>query len=245
MRYSVVYMMCPVALILLLLSPQILSLSSPRLSESKKKAGCYSRRSVMGLMGLLVAAAPSQAACLQGDTSPDCIGFYKVPLDDAILPYVSSPEKLLEMAPDLRWVPPIEYPQTYAAALKELGPLKEQLLGLNDLILKGNLTEVGIELLGIMPRVTVAGRVVVDTLSSGGTSSTDLGMRAVRIEAALTEITGKLYSMDILLGQGLRDELGSLTAGQVQILGELKEANALFDELMLAIPTDFKPTSKK
>ena len=191
---------------------------------------------------------PSQAACLQGDTSPDCIGFYKVPLDDDILPYIGSPEKLAQYAPGIRWVPPVEYPKTYKAALAELEPLKIRTSALSDLILKGNLTDAGVELLGIMPRITVSGRLVVASLSGDTsekrTTASDFGLRALRIEAAYLELLYTLNSVDILIGQGLRGDLGSVTAAQIQILGELREANTLFDEMILAIPSDFKASKQ-
>jgi len=191
---------------------------------------------------------PSQAACLQGDTSPDCIGFYKVPLDDDILPYIGSPEKLAQYAPGIRWVPPVEYPKTYKAALAELEPLKIRTSALSDLILKGNLTDAGVELLGIMPRITVSGRLVVASLSGDTsekrTTASDFGLRALRIEAAYLELLYTLNSVDILIGQGLSGDLGSVTAAQIQILGELREANTLFDEMILAIPSDFKASKQ-
>jgi hypothetical protein len=191
---------------------------------------------------------PSRAACLQGDTSPDCIGFYKVPLDDDILPYIGSPEKLAQYAPGIRWVPPVEYPKTYKAALAELEPLKIRTSALSDLILKGNLTDAGVELLGIMPRITVSGRLVVASLSGDTsekrTTASDFGLRALRIEAAYLELLYTLNSVDILIGQGLRGDLGSVTAAQIQILGELREANTLFDEMILAIPSDFKASKQ-
>ena len=194
--------------------------------------------------GFLILPTQTHAACLQGDTSPDCIGFYKVPLDDAILPYIDSPEKLAQFAPGVRWVPPIQYPKAYNAALAELQPLKQRTAALNDWILKGNLTAVGVELLSIIPRLTVSGRVVISNLEGSSqdkrNGASDVGLRALRIEASYLELVAKLNSIDILIGQALRGDLGSLTAGQIQILSELREANSLFDDMMLAIPKDYK-----
>jgi hypothetical protein len=68
----------------------------------------------------------------------------------------------------------------------------------------------------------------------------DLGLRSLRVEDSLTELSAKLYSVDVMIGQTLRGDMGSLTAGQIQILNELREANILFDELLQAIPSDFK-----
>ena len=46
----------------------------------------------------------SYAACLPGDIRSECIGVYKMPLDDAVLKYVETPEQLKKFAPDLNWV---------------------------------------------------------------------------------------------------------------------------------------------
>ena len=46
----------------------------------------------------------TNAACLPGDVRSDCIGIYKLPLDDAVLGYVETPEQLKKYAPDLNWV---------------------------------------------------------------------------------------------------------------------------------------------
>lgn len=196
------------------------------------------------LLGSVLLPTQCHAACLQGDTSPDCIGFYKVPLDDAILPYIDTPEKLAQFAPGIRWVPPIEYPDTYKAAVAELQPLKQRTATLNDLILMGNLTDAGVELLSIIPRLTVSGRIVISNLKGSShekrIGATDLGLRALRIEASYLELLAKLNSVDILIGQALRGDLGSLTAGQIQILSELREACSIFDDMILAIPKDFE-----
>eukprot|EP00545_Synedropsis_sp_CCMP1620_P008306 CAMPEP_0119003472 /NCGR_PEP_ID=MMETSP1176-20130426/582_1 /TAXON_ID=265551 /ORGANISM="Synedropsis recta cf, Strain CCMP1620" /LENGTH=204 /DNA_ID=CAMNT_0006955081 /DNA_START=14 /DNA_END=624 /DNA_ORIENTATION=+ len=194
-------------LVLLAAAVPTTSLSSPRVSNLDRRRVL---NQISGLLPVLLApVASSQAACLQGDTSPDCIGYYKVPLDDAILPYIGSPEKLEQFAPGVRWVPPIEYPKNYKDATAELEPLRKKCAALNDIILAGNLTQAGIEVLGILPRITVAGRVIVKSLSeSKSTSSADVGLRALRVESAYTDLTSKLNSMDIMIGQGIRGDLG-------------------------------------
>ena len=234
----------PVLLVLAVSS--VVSLRSPTAAHRRKVLSLGS----FFLSSCFLKPNPNQAACLQGDTSPDCIGVYKVPLDDAILPYIQTPEKLAEYAPGVRWVPPTEYPKTYQAALAELVPLKDRVVALDDLVLKGNLTQVGVELLAILPRVVASGRIVVSSLTTAATrplaerqhdgSMSDLGLRSLRVEDSLTEVSAKLYSVDVMIGQTLRGDMGSLTAGQIQILNELRGANILFDELLQAIPSDFK-----
>jgi hypothetical protein len=176
-----------------------------------------------------------------GDTSPDCIGVYKMPMDDGALPFVETPEKLRMNAPDIRWVAPVKYPKTYKSAREELNPLRERCTGLNDIVLKGDLTEAGTELLGILPRLTVAGRVVVQSLSEAkSVNGVDLSMKAYRAEVAHTELLNKLGQCDILIGQAISGQLGAMAPAQLHILSDLREAGALFDEFLRSIPDDFK-----
>ena len=213
--------------------------------EGRKRAVRFTRRTALttalrGVVMLLPQRA--RAACLMGDTSPDCIGVYKMPMDDSALNYVDTPEKLLRYAPDVRWVPPVQYPKSYAQAKTELESLQTQCAALDDAVLKGNLTEVGMKLLGIVPRLTVDGRVVIRTLNDAKqTNGVDLSMKAYRAESAHNELLNKLGQCDILIGQAIKGQLGAPAPAQLQILSDIKEANALFDEFLKCIPNDFKP----
>lgn len=194
------------------------------------------------LVTALTIPSPSNAACLMGDTSTDCIGVYKMPMDDNALKYVETPETLKQFAPDVRWVPPVQYPKSYKEAKSELESLQRRCVALSDEILKGDLTSVGVEILGIIPRLIVDGRVVISSLENAKTTNgIDLSMKAYRAESSHTELVNKLGQCDILIGQSLRGELGAPAPAQLLILGELKEANELFDEFMRSIPDDFKP----
>jgi len=62
----------------------------------------------------------ADAACLPGDIREDCIGVYKLPMDDSSSRYVETPEKLKMYAPDLKWIPPIDYPSNYQNAINQL-----------------------------------------------------------------------------------------------------------------------------
>ena len=66
---------------------------------------------------ILSSSKSSNAACLPGDVSPDCIGVYKLPLDDAVSSYIDTPEHLAKNAPDLRWVPMPEYPKSVSQSM--------------------------------------------------------------------------------------------------------------------------------
>jgi len=196
----------------------------------------------------------SEAACLMGDTSEECIGYYKVPLDDEAYKYFDTPEKLSKFAPDLKWVPPIQYPKTYKLARDELVELQTRVQGLRSPVLKGDLIDAGTEILRIVPRITVAGRVVIrslNSLSDGPSSGTakmnekigrDLAMSAYRSEVAHADLLGSLGEIDITIGQFLKGDgqLGALTVIQIEILSVLKEADGSFSELMKSIPISTK-----
>ena len=198
---------------------------------------------------------PAQAACLPGDKNIDCIGVYKVPVDDRVLPYVKSPEMLQTFAPDVRWVPPVEYPKSYGDAFTKLADSRDRFESIVvDAIKRGRLEDAGVELLGITPAVTVVGRVIVSELSGsprksndwtsssiseddgsdgkGGDQETgDLSMKGLRAEVVLSELVVALGQVDILLGQGINGQLGSITAAQIQLLSACTDINDLFNIL--------------
>jgi len=221
-------------------------------------------------------ARPAVAACLGGDIRPDCIGVYKLPIDAAEMPYVDTPEKLRLYAPDLRWVPPTPYPPTYADALRQLTDQRSKLDDARDLVAGGGIEGAGLALLEMIPKVGVAGAVIVRTFDDAangernmamkiisnndnmtatksiilGNNSNDgnnpsstpnaiaLEMKAYRIKYALDELLGSLGETDILIGQGLRGELGVSAVAQIQILNNLSDCRKGYDDLLGAVPRD-------
>ena len=197
---------------------------------------------------------PGNAACLPGDKSLDCIGVYKVPLDDRILPYVGSPEMLKTYAPDLRWVEPFPYPKSYKDALTKLEESKDRFERIVVASIRaGKLEDAGVELLDITPAVTVAGRVILSELSGAprrsndwtsvpstsgdsGKGGVDLSLRALRAEDVLLDLTVALGQTDILIGQALNGQLGALTPAQIQILAACTEISSLLDTLISVLP---------
>jgi len=177
----------------------------------------------------------SEAACLSGDTSTECIGYYKLPIDDEATKYVDTPENLLKYAPDLKWVPPVQYPKTYKLAREELVALQTRVQNLRLPVLKGDLIDAGTEILGIVPRITVAGRVVIQRLNSYSD-----GMIANQSEEVHSDLLANLGEIDVMIGQFLKGQLGSLTVTQIDILSGLKEADANFSELLKIIPASSK-----
>ena len=171
----------------------------------------------------------ANAACLSGDTSTNCIGVYKVPVDPEIEDFVNTPQKLLLYAPDVKWVPPVEVPKNSAEASKWMKELKVRCEGLEGMVLKGDLEGAGKDVLDITPKVVVAGRVLME--GAKGTSTT-----AMKFEAAWNSLTVYLGQCDVLLGQGIRGEMGAIALAQLMILESVKEINDSFNDLLQNIP---------
>lgn len=104
------------------------------------------------------------------------------------------------------------------------------------MILKGDFTGAGIELLAMAPRVTLTGRTIIQTLQSNN----EFSMKAMRVENAHIELMAALGSCDIVIGQALNDRLGSTTMAQIQILEDVRDAEQAFKELLGALPDGFE-----
>lgn len=215
---------------------------------------------------LMMNAESAYAACLSGDIRPECIGVYKLPIDAAESPYVATPEKLKIYAPDLQWVPPTPYPATYADALLQLKAQRQQLAAAQDLIARGNIEQAGLALLDITPKVSAAGIVILRSMNNrsneernlamkinanatNSTGSLDgnpssspnaiaLEMKTYRIRTALEDLLGSMGETDILVGQGLRGDLGASAPAQVLILSNLSDCIAEYDNLLGIIPDE-------
>ena len=206
----------------------------------------------------------ANAACLSGDIRSECIGIYKLPINAAESPYVATPEKLKIYAPDLQWVPPTPYPPTYTDALNQLKFQRQQLAAAQDHVAKGKIEEAGLALLDITPKVSVAGIVIIQTINKSSNDERNLAMKmdvktytenndgnpssspkaitlemkAYRIKTTLDELLGYLGETDVLLGQGLRGELGVSAPAQLQILSSLSSCSVEFDNLISIIPIE-------
>jgi hypothetical protein len=188
----------------------------------------------------------ADAACLPGDIREDCIGVYKLPMDDSSSRYVETPEKLKMYAPDLKWIPPIDYPSNYQNAINQLKEQRQNFDVVQENVAKGDIKQGGLILLDVIPKVTAAGRYIVKSYttaannernkSSDSDEAKTFEMKAYRIEYALNECLGYLGETDVLIGQALRGELGVSAPAQIAILGQLGDARKEFDELLRVVP---------
>ena len=196
-----------------------------------------------GVGGVIVAQAPrANGACLPGDLSPQCIGVYKVPISDGFMKsMVSTKEALKQFAPDLNFVPPIPAPKSSLDAWEILQAQRRAADDISSVVAAGRLEEAGIKVLNLLPRLTDAGRVLVDAAESAmdtnnrddSTVIRDLRRQQLLNSFEMTEFAWR--DVDLLLGQGLRGDLGVSAAAQLLILSELREANAALDDFLFVI----------
>jgi hypothetical protein len=103
--------------------------------------------------------------------------------------------------------------------------LKDQRLAMDDiegLVAVGKLEEAGVQLLRVLPKITVAGRLVVASVQ----------MEAPQISVTLTQAEKLAGSVDIKISQGMRGLLGVSAVAQLTILSELSEVKAALDRLI-------------
>ena len=75
-----------------------------------------------------------------------------------------------------------------------------------------------------------------DKETNGSDKSTLIDMKAYRFEYTMNELLGLLGETDVLIGQGLRGDLGVSAPAQIQILSSLNDARTEFDEMVRIIP---------
>jgi hypothetical protein len=185
-----------------------------------------------GVMG----SGRANAACLPGDLSPDCIGVYKVPINDNIRNMVSTKESLKKYAPDLNFVPPIQSPKSSEDALEALLAQRKAADDILGVVASGRLEEAGIKVLNLIPRLTVSGRLLVQTAPVDPTESPVIQeLRQQQLVNLFEKAEVAWKNVDILIGQGLRGDLGVSAVAQLQILSELREATAAFDDFATAV----------
>lgn len=197
------------------------------------------QRSAFGVLApvesILNKSLTANAACLPGDLSPSCIGVYKVPIDDNILPFIGTETALKKNAPDLSYVPPIVAPKSVSDALETLR--KQRLLAdeIVQIVTAGRLEEAGIKVLELLPKVTMAGRLIVNArLDIQGASDAIQELQQQQLQNSFDQVYVSWNSVDVLIGQGLRGEMGASVVAQLTILAELKDATRALDDLIAA-----------
>lgn len=213
---------------------------SPASSSSRRQ---ILRNSIAGLAAAVTSASlplwlsapePASAACLQGDLRPECIGVYKVPMDDAVMPYVGSKEALKRFAPDLEYVPPIAAPKSVSTALEILETQQLAAKDIKDVVSAGRLEEAGIKILNLIPKVTSSGRYILSTLQARTSSSSAINeLKISMLENQLNMMVALFGECDVVIGQGLRGEMGVSAVAQLTILSSLRDASSALDDFLV------------
>lgn len=158
-------------------------------------------------------------------------------MDDAVSGMVGTKEALERNAPGLNYVPPVPVPKSAADARLVLEAQRQAADDIRAVVAAGRLEEAGIKVLNLVPKVTAAGRVVVDTVAQTTTFSDGVKeVQLLRLQSKLDETLGNFGQVDVDIGQGLRGEMGVVTAAQLQILADLKDAMMAFDDFLTQIP---------
>ena len=193
---------------------------------------------------------PAGAACLQGDLRPLCIGIYKVPPNE-VYPFFRTQDQFAEIFPDLRYVPPPEKPVSFESAMVSLRAQRAQADEIRQQVQAGRLEEAGVNVLRIIPLVGTGCRRILNDLaetkirasvsgsaagdSSNTSTNTSEATRAIVIEQVQNKMTDVNYywnECDMVIGQGLRGELGVVTVAQLTILTCLRDATKSLDEFL-------------
>jgi hypothetical protein len=106
-----------------------------------------------------------------------------------------------------------------------VGMLKDQRLAMDDierLVTAGKLEDAGVQLLRVLPKITVAGRFVVASVQ----------LEAPQISVTLEQAEKLAGSVDVKISQGLRGRMGVSAVAQLTILSELSETKAVLDRLI-------------
>jgi hypothetical protein len=193
------------------------------LSMNKKP---FSRRDVLAICLGAASSSPlcsrraADATCISGDASPDCIGVYKEPI-----PSAGETGDLRMSYGVFRPGRPAVVVTTPKSFDEAVGMLKDQRLAMDDierLVIAGKLEDAGVQLLRVLPKITVAGRFVVASVQ----------LEAPQISVTLEQAEKLAGSVDVKISQGLRGRMGVSAVAQLTILSELSETKAVLDRLI-------------
>jgi len=170
----------------------------------------------------------ANAACLPGDLDPSCIGVYKAPLGT-----VPPKELLNQFAPDIRYIPAPKGPTSRQETLELLEAQYEAAQDISAVVARGNLEEAGIKVLNLLPKTTIAAQRLLETVPND--NSVVAGLRIQQYQTQLELALSAWNEVDVMIGQGLRGQLGVAAAAQILILKEIKEATLLLQEFMTSM----------
>jgi len=180
-------------------------------------------------------SANANAACIQGDLSPSCIGEKKIPYDNT--------NKFLAK---IRGVKPITNGPT--GLLSAIGILREQRSiadeQIRQNIVDNELEQAGIKLLQLIPYVTRCCYCVCNDLDDmsaftkeglGGKAVIGMAIPSRSIEIAkqeATELNAVWCDFDVVISKGIKGELGDPEQTQEIILASLKVALKTHDSFL-------------
>jgi hypothetical protein len=187
---------------------------------------------------LQVAVQDARAACLPGDLSPDCIGVYKIPLQDALSSTtLNTPDALSKNAPDVNYINVQSPPKSVRVAKDMLLAQRAAADDIRQVVQDGKLQEAGIKVLNLIPKITGAGITIQQQVQSTFPVA-DSGANQVRVmkfQQQLQELITQWSQIDVEIGQALRGQMGVSAVAQIQILGSLKDATAAFDDFLVCV----------
>lgn len=189
------------------------------------------RRLLLSISGMVLLPGQAQSACLPGDLSPECIGVYKVPMDNAILPYVGTEKDLKKYAPGVKYVPPVKGPQSYKDALDILEAQRLAADDIRSVVASGKLEEAGIKVLSLLAKLTPAGSLVINSMPAPADSIGEIQL--IKAKDALEELGGIWGEIDVMIGQGIRGSFGVSAVAQLQIMKEIDEAIRSYDDFLV------------
>ena len=196
----------------------------------------------------------AHAACLYGDVSPNCIGVYKVPVenDSTIRKMVGTPN-----APSLNSysIPPLPIPRSVQEAQKTLETQRRIADDISAMVLAGRLEQAGIQVLSLLPPLIVSGRVILDHVVSTITANSNNDPTNDSSNAVVTQLRRERFeelwqtnevawnTVDITIGQGLSGTMGVSAVAQLAILEALREATFALDDFLIHSNTYMRTSS--
>lgn len=224
-----------------------LSSAAQSLSLHSKSHTC--RREVLSsvvraageILSPAILLAPNQqagAACLPGDLSKECIGVYKIPLEDAQNSRtLNTPEAVKKNAPDLNYVKPMAMPSNVGQAKEILETQRAAADDIKNVVLAGKLEEAGIKVLNLIPKVTAASKTIQEQVEKMYPldGSVVNQMRVTKFNEQRQELITVWSQVDIEIGQALRGQMGQTTVAQIELLKSIRGATAILDDYLSAV----------